>query len=179
MAAIGMGFRTRVLSSLSRRDFLVVCGGTTAGIVAAEIMWPLIAVVNASGDNSDSPTTDVDLSAIDEGQIVTVKWRGKPVFVRRRTQAEIDAARNVQLSELVDPQTDSERVKKPEWLVVVGLCTHLGCVPLGHQGPFGGWFCPCHSSVFDTSGRTREGPAPRNLDVPPYVFLSETKLRIG
>ena len=112
--------------------------------------------------------TEVDLSAIPDGQIVTVKWRGKPVFIGHRTPKEIEAARAVPLSELRDPATDESRVQRPEWLIVVGVCTHLGCVPLGHQGEYDGWFCPCHGSLYDTSGRIRKGPAPLNLVVPAY-----------
>jgi ubiquinol-cytochrome c reductase iron-sulfur subunit len=159
-----------------RRDFLALGAGAVCGVASAKIFRPFADPENSA---SGASTTDVDLSAIEDGQIVTVKWRGKPVFVRRRTQSEIAAARNAPLDDLIDPQADADRVKKPEWLVVVGVCPHLGCVPLGHQGAFGGWFCPCHSSAFDTSGRVREGPASRNLEVPPYVFLSGSKLRIG
>jgi len=116
---------------------------------------------------------------IAEGQIVTVKWRGGPVFVRHRTKKEIDDAVNTPLAGLRDPQTDQARVKKPEWLIVSGVCTHLGCVPLGHEGQYDGWKCPCHGSVYDTSGRIRQGPAPLNLPVPEYAFLSETRVKIG
>jgi len=129
-------------------------------------------------------TTDVDLSPIPVGAAVTVVWRGKPVFVRHRTPQEIEEAREVPLAQLRDPQPDSARVQKPEWLVVVGICTHLGCVPLGQKptdprGPFDGWFCPCHGSAYDTSGRIRQGPAPENLLVPQYTFTSDTTIRIG
>ena len=117
--------------------------------------------------------------AIPEGQIVTVKWRGGPVFIRHRTPKEIKEAQEVPLSELRDPQTDAQRVQKPEWLIVVGVCTHLGCVPLGHEGKYDGWLCPCHGSVYDTSGRIRQGPAPLNLAVPEYKFLTDTKVKIG
>jgi ubiquinol-cytochrome c reductase iron-sulfur subunit len=124
-------------------------------------------------------TTEVDLSGIAVGQILTVKWRGNPVFVRHRTEKEIKEAQDTPLSQLPDPATDQSRAKKPEWLVVIGVCTHLGCVPLGHQGTYDGWFCPCHGSVYDTSGRIRQGPAPRNLDLPTYKFTSDTKILIG
>jgi ubiquinol-cytochrome c reductase iron-sulfur subunit len=122
---------------------------------------------------------DVDLSAIPEGSSVTVKWRGKPIFVRHRTPKEIKEAADVTLAQLPDPQADAQRVKKPEWLVVIGVCTHLGCIPLWNQGEYDGWFCPCHGSAYDTSGRIRKGPAPKNLEVPNYVFASDTKLTIG
>ena len=124
-------------------------------------------------------SVEVDLSPIAEGQIVTVKWRGGPVFVRHRTQKEILAAEATPIAELRDPQTDQERVQKPEWLVVVGVCTHLGCVPLGHEGQYEGWKCPCHGSVYDTSGRIRQGPAPLNLAVPEYKFITPTRVKIG
>ena len=124
-------------------------------------------------------SVEVDLSPIAEGQIVTVKWRGGPVFVRHRTQKEILAAEATPIAELRDPQTDQERVQKPEWLVVVGVCTHLGCVPLGHEGQYEGWKCPCHGSVYDTSGRIRQGPAPLNLVVPEYKFITPTRVKIG
>ena len=124
-------------------------------------------------------STEVDIGAVPEGQIITIKWRGKPVFISHRTKKEIEEAQNVDLAALKDPQTDASRVKKPEWLIVIGVCTHLGCIPLGHQGEYGGWFCPCHGSVYDTSGRIRKGPAPLNLLVPEYSFLSDTKVKIG
>jgi ubiquinol-cytochrome c reductase iron-sulfur subunit len=129
-------------------------------------------------------TTDVDLSPVQVGQRLTVAWRGKPVFIDHRTQAEITAAQNVDISTLRDPQKDSDRAQKPEWLIIVGVCTHLGCIPLGQKpgddrGEYGGWFCPCHGSVYDTSGRRRDGPAPLNLPVPPYKFTSDTAITIG
>ena len=120
-----------------------------------------------------------DRSSIAEGQSVTIKWRGKPVFVRHRTKKEIDDARATPVATLPDPQTDEARTKKPEWLVVLGVCTHLGCVPLGNSGDYHGWFCPCHGSHYDTSGRIRKGPAPRNLNVPPYEFVSDQKVKHG
>ena len=121
---------------------------------------------------------------IEEGQSVTIKWRGKPVFIKKRTKEEIEAAKMVQASDLRDPQDDADRVQKEEWLVLVGVCTHLGCVPLGQKlsdmkGDYDGWYCPCHGSHYDTSGRIRKGPAPTNLDVPPYSFLNDTTIKIG
>src|SRR5262249_6207822 len=124
-------------------------------------------------------TTTVDLRPIALGQSITVLWRLRPVFVRHRTTAEIEAARSVRLSDLIDPQTDASRVIKPDWLVVVGVCTHLGCVPLAYQGPYKGYLCPCHGSLYDTSGRVRRGPAPANLEVPPYKFLSDATIQLG
>jgi ubiquinol-cytochrome c reductase iron-sulfur subunit len=122
---------------------------------------------------------EVDLNAIPEGKNITLKWRGKPVFVRHRTANEIQEASTVSLSELRDPQSDADRVKKPEWLVVLGICTHLGCVPIGEAGDYDGWYCPCHGSHYDISGRIRKGPAPLNLEVPPYEFIEGGKIVIG
>jgi ubiquinol-cytochrome c reductase iron-sulfur subunit len=122
---------------------------------------------------------EVDLSAIESGQSITVTWRGKPVFIRRRTQDEVGVAREVSVVDLPDPENDADRVVKDEWLVMVGICTHLGCVPLGQAGDFNGWFCPCHGSHYDTSGRIRKGPAPKNLEIPPYDFVGDTRIKIG
>jgi len=163
----------------NRRDILFLATGAAATVAAGAAVWPLIAQMNPDASTLALASTELDISAIPEGQIVTVKWRGKPVFVRHRTKQEIAAAQNVALAELPDPQPDSARVKKPEWLVVVGVCTHLGCIPTGHEGEFHGWFCPCHGSTYDTSGRIRSGPAPTNLEVPDYDFLSDTKIKIG
>jgi ubiquinol-cytochrome c reductase iron-sulfur subunit len=159
---------------------LFIATGAAAAVGAGALVWPFISQMNpdASTIAAGAPI-DVDLSAIAEGAIVTVKWRGKPIFVRHRTKKEIDEAKNVQVANLPDPQTDEQRTKKPEWLVVIGVCTHLGCIPLGHEGAYDGWFCPCHGSVYDTSGRIRQGPAPKNLEVPNYAFTSDTKLTIG
>ncbi len=155
-------------------------GAVGAGAVA----WPIIQSMNPAADTLAMSTTEVDLTPIQPGQAITVMWRGKPVFVRRRTPEEIGEAEKVNVAELRDKQTDESRVKKPEWLIVVGVCTHLGCVPVGqkpveNRGDFGGWFCPCHGSHYDTSGRIRKGPAPTNLEVPTYTFLSDTLVRIG
>jgi ubiquinol-cytochrome c reductase iron-sulfur subunit len=140
--------------------------------------------MNPSADTLALSTTEIDISHVEVGQAITVLWRGKPVFVRHRTPENIKEAEAVNIAELRDPQTDAQRVQKPEWLVMVGVCTHLGCVPLGQKpsdpkGEFGGWFCPCHGSQYDTSGRIRKGPAPRNLEVPAYVFENDTTLLIG
>ncbi|WOL16173.1 cytochrome b-c1 complex subunit Rieske-4, mitochondrial-like [Canna indica] len=135
--------------------------------------------MSASKDVLALASLEVDLSSIEPGSTVTVKWRGKPVFIRRRTEDDIQLANSVDISSLRDPQVDSDRVKNPEWLVVVGVCTHLGCIPLPNAGDFGGWFCPCHGSHYDISGRIRKGPAPFNLEVPQYSFLEENKLLIG
>jgi len=135
--------------------------------------------MSASKDVLALASLEVDLSSIEPGATVTVKWRGKPVFIRRRTEDDIKLANSVDVLSLRDPQQDAERVKDPEWLIVVGVCTHLGCIPLPNAGDFGGWFCPCHGSHYDISGRIRKGPAPYNLEVPTYSFLDENKLLIG
>ena len=168
----------------TRRDFLLYATSAVGVAGTCIALWPFVQSMNPAADTLALSTTDVDISAIAPGQSVTVVWRGRPVFVRRRTPEEIAAAEAVDVAELRDPQKDSERVTKPEWLILVGVCTHLGCVPLGQKpadprGDFGGWFCPCHGSHYDTSGRIRKGPAPRNLAVPPYQFTSDTIVRIG
>ena len=163
----------------TRRDMLFLATGAAGAVAVGSAIWPLISQMNPDASTLALASTEVDIGNIPEGQIVTIKWRGKPVFVRHRTKKEIEEAQSVPLSQLPDPQTDAARVKKPEWLIVVGVCTHLGCIPLGHQGQYDGWFCPCHGSVYDTSGRIRQGPAPRNLEVPTYAFESDTKVKIG
>ena len=168
----------------TRRDFLAIVAWSGLGIGTAALIWPLVYSMNPSADVLALSTTTVDLSGIEEGMGITVMWRGSPVFVRHRTPEEITEAEDVDVSTLRDPEPDSARVEKPEWLVVSGVCTHLGCVPLGNKptdprGEYGGWFCPCHGSVFDTSGRIRHGPAPTNLPVPPYTFESDTSILIG
>lgn len=163
----------------NRRDILFIATGAATAAAVGVAAWPLIAQMNPDASTLALASTELDLSAIAPGQIVTVKWRGKPVFVRHRTAEEIADAEKTPLQELPDPEPDSKRVKKPEWLVVVGVCTHLGCIPLGHEGEFNGWFCPCHGSTYDTSGRIRSGPAPTNLEVPHYEFAGENKIKIG
>jgi ubiquinol-cytochrome c reductase iron-sulfur subunit len=168
----------------TRRDFLYLVTGATAAVGTVALVWPLIESMNPAADVLALAVTEVDLSGVEQGMAITVTWQGKPVFVRYRTPKEIEEARSVDLSELPDPQPDQERVIKPEWLIVVGICTHLGCVPLGQRpgdprGDYGGWFCPCHGSHYDTSGRIRKGPAPRNLLVPEYAFIEDNTIRIG
>lgn len=168
----------------SRRDFLDLVAWSTLAVGAGGLVWPLIDQMNPSADVLALSTIEVDLSQIEVGQAVTVKWRGKPVFIRHRTAEEIAEAEEVPLNQLRDPQPDSARVQKPEWLVMIGVCTHLGCVPLGNKqgeekGEYGGWFCPCHGSHYDTSGRIRKGPAPINLEVPEYAFVTDTSVQIG
>ena len=168
----------------TRRDFLILATTALGAMGAACAIWPLIDQMNPAADVLALSTSEVDISKIELGQRVTVTWRGQPVFIDHRTPEEIESARKVDIADLRDPQTDAERVQKPEWLIMVGICTHLGCIPLGQKsgdprGQFGGWFCPCHGSQYDTSGRIRMGPAPRNLAIPPYKFLTATNIRIG
>jgi ubiquinol-cytochrome c reductase iron-sulfur subunit len=164
----------------TRRDFVFVATGAMGVVAAGFAAWPLIDQMNPDATTLAAASTEVDIGNIAEGQIVTVKWRGKPIFISHRTATEVEAARAVPLSELRDPASDESRVQKPEWLIVIGICTHLGCVPLKNAGPFeGGYFCPCHGSVYDASGRIRQGPAPYNLYLPPYKFENDTKLTIG
>jgi ubiquinol-cytochrome c reductase iron-sulfur subunit len=174
----------------TRRDFLMVATGALGAVGVAAVAWPFINNLNPAADTLALSSVEVNVQPIAVGQAVTVKWRGKPLFVRHRTPEEIKEAEAVPLSQLRDPQTDNSRVTdtakkvRPEWLIQIGVCTHLGCVPLGNKpgdpkGPFGGWFCPCHGSAYDTSGRIRQGPAPKNLEIPPYLFTSDTLVRVG
>jgi ubiquinol-cytochrome c reductase iron-sulfur subunit len=171
-------------SGETRRDFLYLAAGAMGAVGVGAVAWPLIDSMNPSAEVLALASTEVDLAPVEVGQRITVTWRGNPVFIDHRPQEEIDRAEAVPLAELRDPATDESRVKKPEWLVVVGVCTHLGCVPLGQKagqsrGDYGGWFCPCHGSHYDTSGRIRKGPAPLNLPVPPYEFTGDTSIVIG
>jgi ubiquinol-cytochrome c reductase iron-sulfur subunit len=163
----------------SRRDFLYLGTAALGAIGVASVAWPLIDQMNPDASTLALASIEVDLAPIAEGQILVVKFRGGPVFVRHRTPKEIKEAQDTPLSELKDPQTDAERVQKPEWLIISGVCTHLGCVPLGHEGQYDGWKCPCHGSVYDTSGRIRQGPAPLNLALIEYKFLTDTRVKIG
>ena len=165
----------------TRRDMLYIATGAADAVAGGAAVWPFIAQMNPDASTLALSSTEVDIAAIPEGQIVTIKWRGKPVFVRHRTKKEIQEAEAVPLSQLPDPQTDQSRVKEghDQWLVVIGICTHLGCIPIAHEGTYDGFFCPCHGSQYDTSGRIRQGPAPSNLPVPPYSFVSDTKIKIG
>lgn len=169
-----------------RRDFIHVATLSFAGAAGVTALWPLVNQMNPSADVLALATVEADISAVQPGQTVKVPWRGKPVFVRRLTPAEIGVADKVALGDLRDPQSLADRTKpgKTEWLVTVGVCTHLGCIPLGasegeNKGDYGGYFCPCHGSHYDTAGRIRKGPAPKNLEVPQYAFKSDTVLEIG
>lgn len=166
----------------TRRDFLFIATGAAGAVGVASAIWPFISQMapDAATVAAGAPV-EFDLAPIAEGQIVKLFWRGKLIFIRHRTADEIKTAENTPLSDLKDPEADSARVQKghAQWLVVYGNCTHLGCVPLGNEGPYHGWACPCHGSIFDTSGRIRQGPAPTNLPIPPYAFLSDTKIQIG
>ena len=178
----------------TRRDFLYVATGMAGVVGAGAVAWPFIDQMRPDASTLAASSIEVDVSSLTPGMSLTVKWRGKPVFIRNRTPEEIKAAQDVPLAELKDPvarnaniasdaqATDIDRSAgkdKENWLVMVGVCTHLGCVPLGQQGDFGGWFCPCHGSHYDTAGRIRKGPAPQNLAVPTFAFISDTTIRIG
>lgn len=177
----------------NRRDFLYIATGSAAVVGAAAAAWPFIDQMQPDASTRAMSSIEVDISGVEPGMSLTVKWRGKPVFIRNRTPEEIEKAKAVKLEELKDPvarnanmaadapATDEDRSAKGKenWLIMVGVCTHLGCVPLGQQGDFGGWFCPCHGSHYDTAGRIRKGPAPENLAVPVFSFVSDTVVKIG
>ena len=169
------------LKDKSKRDFITTSAYCVAGVGAACTALPFIDSMNPSKDVAALASIEVDISNIKVGEEKKVMWRGKPIFIKRRTEKEIEDARNVDLSELKDPQEDSQRVKegKEEWLVTIGICTHLGCIPIVGQGDYKGWFCPCHGSQYDTSARIRKGPAPKNLAIPPYAFISDNIIKIG
>ncbi|OUR78568.1 ubiquinol-cytochrome c reductase iron-sulfur subunit [Alphaproteobacteria bacterium 46_93_T64] len=164
---------------VKRRDFLYIATGGIGAVGTAMAIWPFVDQMNPSADVLALSSTEVDLGAIEVGSEITAVWQGKPVFIRHRTADEIKAANSVDLETLPDPQADTDRAVKPEWLIMVGVCTHLGCVPLKESGDFNGWFCPCHGSHYDTSGRIRKGPAPLNLAVPPYSFIDDKTVKIG
>jgi ubiquinol-cytochrome c reductase iron-sulfur subunit len=173
-------------ADVTRRDMLQLVALSGAAIGAGAIAWPLIDSMNPSKDVLALSSVDVDLAPVVEGQGITIVWQGKPIFVRHRTAAEVKLAQDTPLGQLIEPQADSARVKQghDQWIILVGICTHLGCVPLGNKpsdprGDYGGWFCPCHGSQYDVSGRVRHGPAPANLPVPPYAFESDTKIKVG
>jgi ubiquinol-cytochrome c reductase iron-sulfur subunit len=182
----------------SRRDVIMIAAGGFAAVGFGLGLWPLLDQMNPDQSALSLATTEVDLSHLEKGQAITVMWRGKPIFIRHRTEKEIEAAKAVPVDDLIDPvarnanlpdtapATDQNRAGKDRepWLVMIGICTHLGCIPKGqspgdYKGNYGGWFCPCHGSQYDTAGRVRVGPAPQNLAIPPYAFLSDTKVKIG
>jgi len=182
----------------SRRDVILIGAGAFAAIGGAAVLWPLLDQMNPDASTLSLSTTEVDIAPIEEGQAITVMWRGKPIFIRHRTAKEIDEAKEVKLDKLIDPlarnanlpedaeATDANRAAsdREPWLVMIGICTHLGCIPKGqavgdYKGEYGGWFCPCHGSQYDTAGRVRVGPAPQNMYIPPYAFTSDTKIKIG
>lgn len=168
----------------TRRDFLYLTTAAFGLTGLAATAWPFINTLNPSADVRALSVVKVDISGVEVGKSMTVNWQGKPVYIRRRTPEEIKQAEEVTLNELIDPEEDKVRVQKSEWLVVLGICTHLGCRPVGQKamdqkGEYGGWLCPCHGSHYDTSGRIRKGPAPKNLPVPPYEFINDTQIKIG
>ena len=162
-----------------RRDFIFTASYALGAVGVGATVWPLIDQMNPDASVKALASTEVDISSIERGQSITVLWRGKPVFIRRRTEEEIAKAKEVNLKDLKHPEKDEDRAKNPEWLVMLGVCTHLGCVPLGDKGEYGGWFCPCHGSHYDTSGRIRKGPAPTNMEVPKYEFVNSNTIKIG
>ena len=162
-----------------RRDFIFTASYALGAVGVGAAVLPLIDQMNPDASVKALSSTEVDVSEISPGQSITVLWRGKPVFIKRRTVEEIEKAREVDLKDLKHPEKDEDRAKNPEWLVMLGVCTHLGCVPLGNKGEYGGWFCPCHGSHYDTSGRIRKGPAPTNLEVPKYEFVDSNTIKIG
>ena len=168
----------------ARRDFLYYATAGAGAVASGAAIWPLINSMNPSADVTALSSIDVDLTDIAFGARITLMWRGKPLFIDRRTDKQIALARADDAADLIDPAKDAERAERPEWLIVIGVCTHLGCIPLGQNsgdplGDWKGWYCPCHGSHYDTAGRIRKGPAPRNLDLPPYAFLTDTLVRIG
>jgi ubiquinol-cytochrome c reductase iron-sulfur subunit len=183
---LGKGFGIVTTASSAdhptRRDFLFVATGAVAAVGAAATVWPLVSQMNpdASTIAAGAPI-EVDLTPIASGQDIKVFWRGKPIYIMNRTKKQVDEARSVPVASLPDPATDQSRVKEghDQWLVVIGICTHLGCIPIAHEGNYDGFFCPCHGSQYDSSGRIRQGPAPLNLAVPPYQFVSDSKIQIG
>ena len=162
-----------------RRDFLFTASYAIGAVGIGAAVWPLVDQMNPDRSVKALASTEVDVSSLEPGKSITVLWRGKPVFIKRRTESEISEAQSVDLNELKHPEKDEDRVKKAEWLVMLGICTHLGCVPLSDKGEYKGWFCPCHGSHYDTSGRIRKGPAPVNMEIPKYEFVNNNTIKIG
>ena len=163
---------------VERRDFIFTASYAFGAVGVGAVVWPLIDQMNPDRSVKALASTEVDISSLEPGKSITVLWRGKPVFIKRRTKDEIEEARNVDIKDLPHPEKDEDRAKDPEWLVMLGICTHLGCVPLGDKGEYNGWFCPCHGSHYDTSGRIRKGPAPTNLEIPKYEFVNSNTIKI-
>jgi ubiquinol-cytochrome c reductase iron-sulfur subunit len=167
-------------ANVTRRDFLLVASQTATAVGGVMVLWPFIDQMNPAADMLALKEVEFDLASVQPGQTVTTEWQKKPVFIRRRTPDEIKAAEEAQLADMKDPQSDKDRVQKPEWLILVATCTHLGCIPSNlYKGEYGGWLCPCHGSHYDTAGRIRKGPAPRNLEIPVFQFTSDTNIKIG
>ena len=164
---------------VKRREFIFTATYAVGAVGVGATVWPLIDQMNPDASVKALASTEVDISNVEKGQSITVLWRGKPVFIRRRTDEEIAKARDVNIDELKHPEKDEDRAKDPEWLVMLGVCTHLGCVPLTDKGDYNAWFCPCHGSHYDTSGRIRKGPAPTNMEVPKYEFVNSNTIKIG
>jgi ubiquinol-cytochrome c reductase iron-sulfur subunit len=182
----------------SRRDVILIAAGGFAAVGLGLGLWPLLDQMNPDASALSLATTEVDVAPVEKGQAITVMWRGKPIFIRHRTEKEIEEGKAVELDDLIDPlarnanlpeaalASDKNRagVDRENWLVMIGICTHLGCIPKGqspgdYKGDYNGWFCPCHGSQYDTAGRVRVGPAPQNMAIPPYEFVSDTKVKIG
>ena len=178
----------------TRRDFLYLTTGMAGAVGAVSVAWPFIDQMRPDASTLALASIEVDVASLEPGMSLTVKWRGKPIFIRNRTPEEVTAAADVPLSDLKDPVARNANLPvdaqatgvdrsggkgKENWIVMIGSCTHLGCVPLGQAGDFGGWFCPCHGSHYDTAGRIRKGPAPENLHVPTFTFVSDTVIKIG
>ena len=176
-----MSDETNIKDKTTRREFIHIATTTVGAVGAGCVALPLVTQMNPDASVKALAKVEVDISKIDKGKEVTIMWRGKPIFIRRRTDEEVNKARQVSLEDLKDPQKDQDRVKKgkEEWLVMVGVCTHLGCVPLKQQGEYGGWFCPCHGSHYDVSGRVRKGPAPTNMEIPKFEFVDSNTIKIG
>lgn len=168
---------------VTRRNFLYVATGVVGTVGVVSVAWPLVDQMNPSADVLAMASVEVDISPIPVGQTISILWRGKPVFIRHRTEKEIARAISENNDSMIDPADDKDRAQNPEWLIMIGICTHLGCVPLDNtefqSGDYGGWYCPCHGSEYDIAGRIRKGPAPRNLDLPQYVYLNDTTVKIG
>ena len=162
-----------------RSDFLFTASYAIGAVGVGAAVWPLVDQMNPDASVKAIASTEVDISALEPGQSITVLWRGKPVFIKRRTKEEIDSAKAVNLKDLKHPEKDEDRAKNPEWLVMLGVCPHLGCVPLDQKGDYNGWFCPCHGSHYDTSGRITKGPAPTNMEIPKYEFVDANTIKIG